>query len=146
MWVSVSGAIQEVKNIAEGLIEVDPKNADAYRNNSKIYEEKLEKLKIRIHEQLKDIRNRDIVTFHEAFPYFAKELDLNIIVVVEREPGSEPSAGELADIIKDIKEKNVEVIFTEPQYSSKAAQSIASQTGAKIFSLEIGRASCRERV
>ncbi len=136
VWVSISGAIGEVKNITDGLVEADPANEASYRKNSEEYIKKLETLKNSMHEELKDIRTKDIVTFHEAFPYFAHEFDINIISVIEREPGSEPSAGELADTIKSINDAQVKVLFAEPQYSAKAAESIAAQTGAKIYILD----------
>lgn len=136
VWVSISGAIQEVRNITEGLVKADKTNEAAYRKNSDEYIERLETLKVGMHEALKDIKIKDIVTFHEAFPYFAHEFNLNIISVVEREPGSEPSAGELAETIKSINQANVKVLFAEPQYSAKAAESIAAQTGAKIYVLD----------
>ncbi|NLX64285.1 MAG: zinc ABC transporter substrate-binding protein [Clostridiaceae bacterium] len=136
IWVSISGAIQEVKNITEGLIAADPANEDSYRKNSEKYVEKLEALKQNMHEALKDIKTRDIVTFHEAFPYFAHEFGLNIVSVIQREPGSEPSAGELAETIRIINDAQVKVLFTEPQYSPRAAESIAAQTGARIYVLD----------
>ncbi len=136
VWVSISGAIDEVKNITDGLIKADPTNEVSYRKNSEGYVKKLENLKNSMHEALKDIRTKDIVTFHEAFPYFAHEFDLNIVSVIEREPGSEPSAGELADTIKAINDAQAKVIFTEPQYSAKSAESIAAQTGATIYVLD----------
>jgi len=136
VWVSISGAIQEVVNITDGLIEADPINGVSYKENSEKYIKKLEALKNKMHEELKDIKTKDIVTFHEAFPYFAHEFDLNIVSVIEREPGSEPSAGELAYTIKAINDAQVKVLFAEPQYSPKVAESIASQTGAKIYFLD----------
>lgn len=136
VWVSISGAIQEVRNIAEGLAGLDPENAELYRKNCEEYVKRLEALKDRMHEALKDIKTRDIVTFHEAFPYFAQEFGLNVVSVVEREPGSEPSAGELAETIRIIQDLDVKVLFTEPQYSTRAADSIASQTGAKVYTLD----------
>lgn len=136
VWVSISGAIQEVKNITEGLVKADPANEAAYRKNSEEYIERLENLKQSMHEALNDIRTRDIVTFHEAFPYFASEFNLNIITVIEREPGSEPSAGELAATINAIKDAQAKVLFREPQYPAKAAESIAAQTGGKLYILD----------
>ncbi len=136
VWVSVTGAIKEVENITEGLAKLDPKNSDQFNKNSREYIERLKSLKDKMHEALKDIKTKDIVTFHEAFPYFAQEFGLNIVSVVEREPGSEPSAGELAATIKAINESKTKVLFAEPQYSQKAAESIASQTGAKVYILD----------
>ena len=76
------------------------------------------------------------MTFHEAFPYFAKEFNLNIISVVEREPGTEPTPAELQETIEQVKKLPVKVLFTEPQYSPSAAETIARETGAKIYTLD----------
>jgi len=136
IWVSVSGAIAEVENIASQLAAVDEKNADMYKKNAAEYTEKLNALKEKMHTSLEKVKTRDIVTFHESFPYFAKEFDLNIKAVVEREPGEDPSAGELAETIDLIKASNVKALFAEPQYSAEAAETIAKETGAKVYILD----------
>ncbi len=136
VWVSISGAITEVRNIAEGLASSDTKNAKAYRENAEGYVKLLEAQRDKMHQQLDAFKNKKVVTFHEAFPYFAKEFGLDVVAVVEREPGTEPSAGELAELIDNIKATNVKVLFAEPQYSKKAAESIAKETGATVYMLD----------
>ena len=133
VWLSVTDAILQVKNIAEQLKAADPKHADAYEKNAAAYIKKLEALKAEMHAELDTVPNKDIVTFHEAFPYFAKEFGLNIISVVEREPGTEPTPAELQATIEQVKKLPVKVLFTEPQYSPSAAETIARETGAKIY-------------
>lgn len=86
-----------------------------------------------MHRELDGLPNRDIVTFHEAFPYFAEEFDLNIVEVVNREPDSQPSARELADTIRLIRETGVKSVFAEPQYSQSAAQVISKESGATFI-------------
>lgn len=136
VWLSVTDAILQVKNIAEQLKAADPKHADAYEKNAAAYIKKLEALKAEMHAKLDTVPNKDIVTFHEAFPYFAKEFGLNIISVVEREPGTEPTPAELQATIEQVKKLPVKVLFTEPQYSPSAAETIARETGAKIYTLD----------
>jgi zinc transport system substrate-binding protein len=136
VWVSISNAIQQVKNIGNQLAKIDPAHGDKYRENADAYIKKLETLKERMHKSLDGIHNRNIITFHEAFPYFAKEFNLNIVAVIEREPGSEPSAKELAETIKTIKKAKVTGLFAEPQYPAKAAEMIARETGIKVYSLD----------
>lgn len=136
LWLSVTANIQQVKNITEQLKKADPKHADAYQANADIYIQKLEALKKEMHNTLDKVPHKDIVTFHEAFPYFAKEFGLNIIAVVEREPGSEPTPNELQAVIQQIKPLSSKVLFTEPQYAPSAAQTISRETGAKIFTLD----------
>lgn len=89
-----------------------------------------------MHSELEGLQNKDIITFHEAFPYFAREFDLNIAAVVEREPGSEPTPKELADIIDVVRQTGIRALFAEPQYSSGAMETIADETGAVVYTLD----------
>ncbi len=136
VWVSISLAIREVRNIAEGLAVFDPPHAGLYRQNASIYIYKLESLRVSMHSALDMAKNRNIITFHEAFPYFAQEFGLNVVAVIEREPGSQPSAGEMAKTIETIKKTGIKALFAEPQYSPKAARTLAKETGAKVFALD----------
>ncbi len=136
LWVSVSRAMGQVRNIAKGLAEADPKNAAAYLKNSEIYLARLDSLRNRMMEGTRNLKHREIVTFHEAFSYLAKELGLNIAAVIQREPGSSPSPQELADIIKLVKAKKIRALFAEPQYPAKDAEVIARETGARVYSLD----------
>ncbi|NMA66609.1 MAG: zinc ABC transporter solute-binding protein [Clostridiaceae bacterium] len=135
VWVSISGAIAEVKNIIDGLAEADPSNGEQYKKNGQDYIERLESLKQKMHNDLNDIVERDIITFHEAFPYFAEEFDLNVVSVIEDESGSDFSAGELAQIIRDIEQSGVKILFAEPHNTEKA-ELIAKQTGTEVYILD----------
>ena len=136
VWTSLTYSIQQVKNILRQLSELDPDRADKYRMHALEYVDELTTLRDEMHLSLTMLPNKDIVTFHEAFPYFAAEFNLNIVAVIEREPGTEPTPQELAETIEKINSLPVKVIFTEPQYSPKAAETIARETGAQIFELD----------
>lgn len=136
VWVSITDCIQQVKNIADALAEEDPDHAQEYQENAQNYMAKLSVLREKMHQELDDLPNREIVTFHEAFPYFAKEFDLRIVKVVNREPDSQPSAKELADTIRLIRETGVKAVFAEPQYPESAANIIAQESGAGFYYLD----------
>lgn len=136
VWVSVSFAIKEVQNISKELQNLIPKQREAIVKNSTEYVFKLEQLKTKMHQRLSQLKHRKIITFHEAFPYFAQEFNLNIIDVIESGPGQEPSAKELKDIIEKIKKLKINVLFAEPQYSSKIAHTIAKETKSKVYFLD----------
>jgi len=136
VWLSVTDEIAQVRNIADQLKEADPAHADKYEKNAAAYIEKLTALKNEMHAALDNVPHKDIVTFHEAFPYFAKEFNLNIIGVVEREPGTEPTPTELQETIEQVNALPTKVLFTEPQYSPAVAETIARETGAKIYTLD----------
>lgn len=136
IWVSISNYIVQVKNIANGLCEADPVHSNEYRKNETAYIKKLEDLKSKMHLELSSIKRKDIITFHEAFPYFAKEFGLNIAAVINREPESDPDAKELSETIEIIKKSGITTLFTEPQYPCTAAEVIAKESGAKIYTLD----------
>jgi zinc transport system substrate-binding protein len=138
VWVSISNAIAQARNIAGGLAAWDSSHALLYRMNADRYCGRLDSLRSRMHAALDPLKSRDIITFHEAFPYFAREFHLNVVAVIEREPGSEPSAAELASTITLIKRQKAVALFAEPQYPSGSAQTIARETGVAIRTLDPG--------
>ncbi len=136
VWLSVTYAIEQVKAINRQLCEADPKHERQYKDNTMAYVEKLMNLREEMHGELDNLPHKDIVTFHEAFPYLAKEFKLNIVSVVEREPGTEPTPKELEELIEQVKGLPVKVLFTEPQYSPTAAETISRETGARLYKLD----------
>jgi zinc transport system substrate-binding protein len=136
VWVSISNTIRQVNNIAEQLAAIDSANAAQYRSNASDYVQKLSALRDRMHMSLDNLPNKNIITFHEAFPYFASEFNLNIVGVIEREPGTEPTPQELADTIQKVKDWNIKALFAEPQYPYRAAATISIETGAKMYFLD----------
>ena len=136
IWVSVGNMLRMVHTCADILVENDKVHAAEYRSNETRYVSELSSLKAEMDSAMKDMRGKKIVTFHEAFPYFAKEYGLTIAAVVEREPGSQPSAKELAETIKLVRSSGVKALFAEPQYPSSAADAVARETGAKVYVLD----------
>jgi zinc transport system substrate-binding protein len=136
VWVSVSGAIAETRNIARGLAAADPSRADVYKRNAADYVATLERLRARMHAALDGLPRREIITFHEAFPYFAREFGLHIVGVIAREPGSAPSARELARTISLVRRSGTRAIFAEPQYPAKSAEIIRRETGVAVSLLD----------
>lgn len=136
IWVSVTNYIKQVENISKGIESIDPVHAEVYQKNCKRYVEELQNLRNKMHLELDNVKNKDIITFHEAFPYFAKEFGLNIKAVINREPNSEPNVKEIADTINLVKDTNINCLFVEPQYPDKAAQVISKETGANVYTLD----------
>ena len=136
VWVSVRRAIVMTENCAKALSEADNKNAEKYKKNASEYIKELKALMLEMDEGLKKYSGRKIITFHEAFPYFAKEYNLEIAAVIEREPGSEPSAKELAQTIELVRKSRIKTLFAEPQYPSSSAEVIARETGSNVFILD----------
>lgn len=142
VWVSPKGAIYQVQQITEGLCTYDSKNSSIYIANCNKYVAELEALSNEMHSTLDAFKGSKVITFHEAFPYFADEFELDTVAVIEREAGTEPSAKELNDMIKLIKEEQKAngkiALFAEPQYSSSSAEVISKETGLTVGELDPG--------
>lgn len=136
VWVSFEGASRQVDNIAEALAQSAPQKADAFRSNAATYKAALAALDAKIKSSLAPYAGTPIVTFHEAFPYFARDYKLDLVGVIAREPGTEPSARELTDTIGLVRERKVKALFAEPQFPDKSAQVISRETGVKVHALD----------
>ena len=76
---------------------------------------------------------RKIVTFHDAFGYFARAYGIEIVGVAVEAPGQEPSAKEIAALIDAIKAAGVTSVFSEAQFPSKVLDQVAAETGATVL-------------
>ena len=136
VWLDPSRAIKQVQNIADGLAEADPAHAAAYQENAAGYIERLTVLDDELKAQLAPFAGADIITFHEAFAYFADAYGLHVAGVIANEPGEEPSTRDIADTCDLVTELGIRTLFVEPQYPQKAAETIARETGASIYTLD----------
>ena len=136
VWVSVDLHIHQIEEITHELAKIDAKNKEIYEKNAEEYIAKLENLSNQMHYELDTLPNKNIITFHEAFHYFAEEFGLNVMAVIEREPGTSPSARDVANIIDTVREYDVSAIFVEPQYLKTAANTISNETNVKVYELD----------
>ncbi|MBI5576519.1 MAG: zinc ABC transporter substrate-binding protein [Deltaproteobacteria bacterium] len=135
-WVSPRNAIRQVRNIEKALSAVSPGNAGVFRRNADAYTAKLAVLAKEFDDASAKFRNRKIVTFHNVFDYLARDLGLEIVGEIEETPGQEPSAGEIARLIRSIRGKGAAAVFWEPQYPKRLADMIAAEAGVPSHALD----------
>ena len=82
--MDASNAVQMVNNLSAGLCAAYPAQAEAIEANRAAYVERLTALDEELRAGLADLPHKDIFTFHEAFPYFARAYGLNVVGVVNR--------------------------------------------------------------
>lgn len=136
IWLSLRNAVLQVKNIEASLVEADPGNADAYIKNAADYIKLLEDLDKEITECVDKWNKQELITFHSAFSYFAKDYALKQSAVIEGSPEAKPSPTHIAEIMDKIKESGTRVIFSEPDASHKIMDSISDDMGLKVYSLD----------
>lgn len=135
-WVSPRNAVRQVRAIEKTLSERSPRNAPAFRRNADAYAERLEALAREFDAAAGGFRKRDIVTFHNVFDYLARDLGLRIVGRIEESPGQGPSAGEVAALVRTIRERQAAAVFAEPQYPVRLAEAIGKEAGVPVRILD----------
>jgi len=136
LWLNVAYAINYVRRIADSLAAVDPGRADEIKTSAAVYIGRLQALDTWAHEQIDPIppKDRVIVSFHEAFPYFAEAYGLTIVGTIVDAPGQDPSAGEIAALVAAIKAAGAKAVFGEDQFSPELVQTVAEEAGVVVES------------
>lgn len=136
IWLDPKRAIQMAENLAEGLNGILPGAEDLIAANLAEYRARLLELDESIKKGLENLVSRDIVTFHEAFPYFASAYGLRVVAVVNKEPGETLSPAQMGQLILAIQDLGNPPLFVEPQYTDLSARTLANETGSKVFILD----------
>jgi zinc/manganese transport system substrate-binding protein/manganese/iron transport system substrate-binding protein len=119
--------------LAAKLTELDPDGQADYEANAASYGAELDALDAELKDELAQIpdANRKLVTFHDAFPYFARHYDFELIGVILANVGQEPTASELAALVEKVRDAGVGAVFSEAQFSPELTQTLADEAGIR---------------
>jgi ABC-type Zn uptake system ZnuABC Zn-binding protein ZnuA len=134
LFMDVTYAKVYVDRIAAAIKQVDPTDAAPFDAQATAYKTRLDALDASIRARIATIpeANRKLVTFHDAFPYFAREYGIAIVGVAVEAPGQDPSAAYTAQLIDAIRAAGVKAIFSEAQFPTKLVDQLAAETGTKV--------------
>ena len=136
IWLDFDNAKIMAENIDKTLSEIDPQNAEYYKNNLKSYQGKLSDLDNSYKNSLTTCQSKTIVYGgHYAFGYMGKRYGLAYESAYGISPDSEPSAQDLAGLIEQIRTKKIAYVFFEELVSPKVAETLAKETGAGLLLL-----------
>lgn len=126
-WLDPINAKKQVEAIRLGLVQVDPKNADYYKQNAEQYTAELDALDSLIKSELSRCEKKDFIAFHNAFSYFSIRYGL----VQHSIQGVSPEGEVLPQRIQEIKELandlGIEVIYAEELVDQRLANVIADE-------------------
>jgi zinc/manganese transport system substrate-binding protein len=134
-WLAPSNLAQIATNIYNGLCQADPENILPYSIHLSVFKHKLDSAFAQWQTTLEPYQGTAILTYHESWPYFARDFDLQIAGIIESKPGVAPSPSHLAILEELIRKKNVRVILKEPFYSDPTAGLLNRDTGIKILNV-----------
>ena len=133
IWLDPILVKQQVNNIRDGLIKVDPQNKEHYEQNAMQYNKELDALDMRIKSSLSSCSKDTFVPFHNAFTYLGDRYGLKIMALSGVAPDSEASAAEIAEFVDFVRDNDIKVIFAEELVDPRLAQVIADEAGAEVL-------------
>ena len=133
-WQSVANAKIYVANSRDALMTADRDGAATYRSNAEQYLARLDALDREVREAVAQIppERRKVISSHEAFGYFAAAYGIAFVAPQGVSTESEPSARDLATIIRQIRKENIPAVFLENISDPRLVERIAAETGARI--------------
>ena len=134
IWLSPKLVKIQVENIYNAIVEIDSKNKKFYTKNNEQFLTEINALDKNIRDVLKNVKKRKFIVFHPSWSYFADDYGLEQIPI-EIE-GKEPSAIEMKKLIELAKKENIKVIFVQPQFNKKSAETIAKQIDGKVVEID----------
>jgi zinc transport system substrate-binding protein len=132
LWISLTGAKIEAKNIKDALVKVDPSNKDYYEKNYNEFASKLDTMLTDYKMKFDQITNKNFITGHAAFAYFCRDFDLQQNSVEGVFAEGEPTPKRLEELVDYCKKNNVKTIFMEEMASPKVSQTLAKEVNAKV--------------
>ncbi|MBI4842774.1 MAG: zinc ABC transporter substrate-binding protein [Nitrospirae bacterium] len=136
IWLSPRNAIIQVKNIADALQKADPANSDAYAHNAEEYIGRLRLLDEEIKNAVSGWTDKNFISYHSAFLYFARDYGLNQAGVIEESSEKGPTPGRINDIINTARKAGIKAIFSEPGPQPAGVAMIADELGLKIYKID----------
>ena len=134
IWLDPMNAKIIVKKVTNQLSKLDKENSSTYKSNSKKALKEIDNLI----KQVKSDINKDakVVVFHDAYQYFEKRFDVNIIGALTVNTDVLPGAEQLAEIREVIDHEQVTCVLSEPQFNPDIVKTIANDTNINMGVLD----------
>lgn len=120
-----------VPAISAALTRVDPAGAAHYAANATAYATAVKAMDAANKAKIEtlSVANHKMVTFHDAFPYFAKHYGFEVIGVILANVGQEPTAADLAVLVQKVRAAGVTAVFSEAQFNPDLVTTLAQEAG-----------------
>lgn len=136
VWLDPILMCHMVTNAVRALQIADPVNANRYATNGMVYVSRLRDLDQRLERGLRDLRGRPIVTYHDAFPYFARRYGLRVVGVVEEVSDIDPTPRQLSALAVRIRTEEVRALFVEPHHPETQVRRLAIDLHVRVGVLD----------
>jgi manganese/iron transport system substrate-binding protein len=135
LWTNPPYAKRYAEIVRDTLTELDPDNAAAYDANFEAFASRLDALDEAARAATETVppENRKLLTYHDSFPYFAREYGWTVIGAIQPSDFAEPTAQDVANLIDQVREEQVPAIFGSEVFPSPVLEQIAAETGVEYI-------------
>ena len=133
LWTDPTLAKGYARYIADTMSEVDPDNAETYEANRAEFDGIVDELDAALRTALDTVPedNRKLVTYHDAYAYWAQTYGWTVVGAVQPEDFGDPSPRAVADLVDQIRAEDVPAVFGSEVFPSPVLETIAEETGAE---------------
>ena len=138
LWTSIANYQLMLENVRNKMIEIDPVNADKYKENAEDYSEKLRELNEDFNAIINHSSHKTLI-FADRFPakYFMKEYGLNYLAAFNGcAEDTEADAATIASLIDAVRKEQIEYVFVIENSDKKTASTVSEATGAQILTFQ----------
>jgi ABC-type Zn uptake system ZnuABC Zn-binding protein ZnuA len=132
-WHDPHNAEAAVERIRSALGQAIPEQKEAFDRRAAAYVSEIDSLDSKLARCFRSIPapDRKLVTSHDAFNYFAKRYGIHVVgaIIPSQSTEAQPSAGDIARLVKQVRREHVHAIFLESSVNSKLAKAVAAETG-----------------
>jgi len=134
-WLTPANVEPITDAIVEALSKADPGNEDRFRESQKNLLSRLEAGLDELADTIEMLKDVEMVTYHNSWPYFNAYVGLAAAGFVEPYPGVPPSPSHVKELTSLIRERGIRIIGVEPYFDRRVPDRIAQETGAKVVIL-----------
>jgi zinc/manganese transport system substrate-binding protein len=134
-WLDPLNAKLAARAIAERLAQLDPTNAKLFRDNASTFEARVDKKMQQWQAEMAPYKGTKIASYHATFNYFHRRFGLDGIGYLEDRPGIPPSPAHLVDLIRQMRDQKVPVVFHEEFYDHSTSDMVGQRAGAQVLVL-----------
>jgi len=131
LWTNPRHALCYAEVVRDDLSARDPDNANYYADNYERFGSMVDELDIAMRESFSTIPKRELLTYHDAYAYFARDYDWNVIGAIQVSDFEDPTPKEVAALIEQVRDSEVPAIFGSEVFPSPVLEQIGKETGAR---------------
>ena len=136
-WFSAENVEIAARNIAQGLIRVDPEGSAEYERNRDRYLARVRATFDELEARLEPFRGTAVLQYHASWDYFCEAMGLEIVGSLEPKPGSPPTPGQLREVVRQARARDARLILVEPYYPGRPVRFVEREAGVKAVRLPL---------